>query len=303
MADFSSIPSSQPSYVMCCSPTAPLRAEAREGAEMVSQLLLGETARVLERTSRWLRVAGLHDGYEGWLSITQAFVLHGQVNKNWLHPPAQRRSRSFMLQCAAESVSAAGQQLWIPAGAVLPPDCGSSPARGATLEYPFGSFRIVSEIPSVHHKSREGFTGPFPAISDKTAQLLDTAMLFLGTPYLWGGRSTLGIDCSGFTQLLLQMQGLHPPRDASQQIQMPEPTARLLGSKVDTAAAGDLIYFSFDGKRVVHVGFYAGNGLLLHASGSVKLEHIDEAAHKRNTDKFAFNRRLASHIYAIQRIT
>lgn len=272
---------------------------------MVSQLLLGESAQVLEQAPRWLRVRGLHDDYEGWLSITQAHPLTKAELPRWHHPAADRRNSRFLIQAAtmATEHSPAGQQLWIPLGGVLPPDQENTLRPGTELEYPFGRFRIISELSGSLESARDTITRYASEVSGKKARMLETALSFLGIPYLWGGRSSMGIDCSGFIQVVLQMHGYLPPRDASQQVAMPghepDPSERAL----DRALPGDIIYFSFDGRRVVHVGFYLGRGVLLHASGMVKMEYIDELEYKRNKQTFAFNKRLATHIYAIQRLS
>lgn len=292
-----------PEYVMCMAPTAPLRAEAREGAEMVNQLLLGETAQVLERLPRWLRVAGLHDGYEGWLSITQAYALSAPELEAWRSPSPERRCKAFLSQAVHvdEASGAITRRLWIPLGAVLPAEAEAPFRPGSLLSYPFGSFRFVSS-PSCQPAGEDNGRQSLHQAEGNAARILDTALDFMGVSYLWGGRSMMGIDCSGFTQLVMQMHGYAAPRDASQQVNMPETVASAQGRDIAVARAGDIIYFSFDGQRVAHVGFYMGNGLLLHASGSVKLEYIDKAVSKRNTDTFAFNERLSSAIYAIQRL-
>lgn len=295
--DSSSQPSLSGSFVICSAAVAPLRSEPREASEMVNQLLLGETARVLEEKPRWLRVAGLHDGYEGWLSITQAFVLSQAALPEWRAPAPQRRNSSFLLQACTPS----GQQILIPAGAVLPEALGE-PAPGQRLDYPFGRFEVMAVLPGNPAAARDAITAYTAHAPKEKAGILHTALLFAGAPYLWGGRSVFGIDCSGFIQIVLQMHGYASPRDASQQVNMPDSQASLRGTDASGAHPGDIIYFSFDGINVVHVGFYAGGGLLLHASGTVKLEYIDEVAYKRKVHTFAFNERLAQHIYAVQHL-
>jgi cell wall-associated NlpC family hydrolase len=96
------------------------------------------------------------------------------------------------------------------------------------------------------------------------------AQLFLGTPYLWGGRTQYGIDCSGFSQILYLMHGITLPRDASQQINQGEEV-----SFVQETKPGDLAFFHNEEGRIVHVGMVVKPGTIIHASGEVRIDTLD----------------------------
>lgn len=252
--------------VIISAATAPQRAAASDAAEMVNELLLGERAVLLDRDSsgRWLKVRALHDGYEGWVSVAQAYVYQDDeeaVLSGW----KRSRSAGMLLE------QANGNQLRVPVGALLPAE------ENGHIRFPFGSYEII----------RQG--------ADLPPDLLGAAKGFLGIPYLWGGRSDFGIDCSGLVQQLGFLFDIPFPRDASQQIK----AYPVLSRNLKDALTGDLIYFSFDGTRIVHVGLYLGGGVLLHASGDVRMELIDPD--KRKTSGFVFNERLSGAVAGIQR--
>lgn len=254
-------------HIIVKTATAPLRSAHSESSEMVSQLLLGETAEVLEKKERWLRVRCSHDAYEGWLSITQIHELTEHERTEWEANGLRSRSSSRLFK----AVNSRGDVLPVPFGSVV------HEKEPGMLKFPFGEF-IATEQRAPEKRS-----------------FLDMARFFIGTPYLWGGRSELGIDCSGFVQILFLVMGKQIPRDASQQIKVKQ----CHSTKLEDAEPGDLIYFSFDGKNVVHVGIYIGDGLLIHASGDVHIVNLD--ASKRKTSPFAFNERLSKHICGVQR--
>ena len=100
-------------------------------------------------------------------------------------------------------------------------------------------------------------------------ELISYAKSFIGTPYLWGGKSSLGFDCSGFVQTVFKMTGIDMPRDASQQILR----ENLYDIDYCDAKTGDLLFF-MEGNYVNHVAIYLGNQEIIHSSGSVKIENL-----------------------------
>ena len=108
------------------------------------------------------------------------------------------------------------------------------------------------------------------SVKKTTEELLNTAKLFLNAPYLWGGKTIFGIDCSGFTQLVYKLSGYKLPRDAWQQAELGHPL-----SFVEEAQAGDLAFFDNEEGKIVHVGIILPNNEIIHASGKVRIDKFD----------------------------
>ena len=122
--------------------------------------------------------------------------------------------------------------------------------------------------------------------------MIENAHKLLGTPYLWGGRTVMGIDCSGFVQICARMAGISLPRDASQQVNCGETVYFL-----QEVQPGDLAFFSNDNGSIVHVGMLLSNEQIIHASGKVRIDSIDNEG--------IFNADLRKHTHrltAIKRI-
>lgn len=233
---------------LCCRVAAlPMRADASERAEMVSQVLYGERVRPLESRGGWRRVACLYDGYQGW------------VDAKCLAPAGD--APTAVVSALAWRPDTDTLPALVPAGAEVP--AGLLPAPDAPESLP---------------------------AAEAVARL---AMAFRGTPYLWGGRSSLGIDCSGFVQTLFKINGIWLPRDARDQV--------ALGAEVAFAQdlrPGDLAFFGDTDQAITHVGVALGGGLIAHASGWVRVDEINhqgifDRAGRRYTHRLRVAKRVA----------
>lgn len=223
---------------VCLLTMAPMRIEPNNTSEMVSMLLFGETFGILTEKDEWVEILCDYDQYNGWVNkklitiITQAFDSNSDV----------LCARSF---CEIQS----GKQ-----GKIL-----LSP--GSTLpNFMQGTCAIESDI----YVANNAITKPF-------GSLVDTAQLFLNTPYLWGGRCLAGIDCSGLTQVVFKMHGIKLLRDASQQATQGE-TINFRGA----ALSGDLAFFDNENGKITHVGIIMNDTQIIHASGKVRIDKMDD---------------------------
>jgi cell wall-associated NlpC family hydrolase len=94
--------------------------------------------------------------------------------------------------------------------------------------------------------------------------------VYLNAPYLWGGKTPFGIDCSGFTQMVYKLNGYHLKRDASQQATEGEPL-----SFIEESEPGDLAFFDNEEGKIIHVGIIMDNNYIIHSSGKVRIDRLD----------------------------
>ncbi len=219
----------------------PLRKEASEGSEMVSQLVFGEYGEILEQQKSWCKIRNAEDTYEGW--VDSKMILSIPLSRYEKRPAPQYALKGSL-------ILSDGSELRLPLGARLPFPPGLDTIQlGENVWEKADSLRLQS-------------VQPF-------SKVLDIAQLFLNTPYLWGGRSGAGIDCSGYTQLVFRMCGHTLPRDSRQQALRGEPIP------FGEHQAGDLAFFrKQDQEKISHVGIIGKGNVIYHASGKVRLDFL-----------------------------
>ena len=218
----------------------PMRKEAAHRSEMVSQLLFGEYAELLAEENDFLQVRCLTDGYEGWVQKVQLQPVEGRLAMN-------RFTSQYITRVLLNDTA-----LFLPYGSLLPD--GAGPFRFGRQE-----IKLVEDTWA---------TGP----QEFDPNLLIAAYgPFVNTPYLWGGRSVFGIDCSGFVQQVYKFFGIALLRDAYLQAGQGSPVA-----SVSDARPGDLAFFHNENGKITHVGLVLPEGKIVHAAGQVRIDDLDE---------------------------
>ncbi len=232
-------------YGICPLSVAPLRAKPADSSEMVSQLLFGELVEIIEKEGNWIKVICLWDDYEGWMDIKQIEPILTKVYENY-------KSNSFYSLELIQPAAGHNHYLPITIGAALP-DFDGINFRLNRKKYTFSGQAI----------------NPF-SLEASPDLICKIGRKFLYAPYLWGGRSPFGIDCSGLTQVVYKLSGIKLPRDSSDQVN---------GGKtiniINEAQPGDLAFFENKKGNITHVGILFPDRKILHASGRVRFDDID----------------------------
>ncbi len=246
----------------CALSSIPIRANPAHASEMLSQLLFADTFEAFEQEGEWLQIRTHDDAYVGWVDAKQiAPITNVSLNGDGQEPVFLTSEANTLVLKGPNKLS-----FYLHAGTSLP-------------LYNDGKFTLLKETYQV--TSSNVFV---PNVEDFDANLMETAKIFLNVPYLWGGRTHAGIDCSGFSQIVFKMLGLALNRDAWQQAEQ--------GKVVDfltEAKAGDLAFFDNKEGKITHVGIMLNNSQIIHASGRVKIDRID------NQGIFALDQNKYSH--------
>lgn len=255
-------------YGICNLSVVPCRAEPSDKSEMVTQLLFGETIKVYEESKgNWKRIKTAFDDYNCWIDQKQ-FI---EISKKEFE----------QLNAALSPVSTSVVEVIKGSSSLIPIVIGSSLPNLKNKEITFGDHTYTYEGPSVSNSA--------PA---KKEALVENAFIYLDTPYLWGGRSPFGIDCSGYTQLVYKLNGIQLPRDASKQAEIGQTL-----SFIEEAENGDLAFFDNEEGDIIHVGILLTNNRIIHASGKVRMDKIDhQGIFNVDTGKYSHRLRLIKRI-------
>ena len=231
---------------VCKVSVAPIRKRADDTSEIVSQLLFGETVTILTKKNKsWVKVECEWDSYVGWMDPKQ---LQGLTESDF---ESLKKDNAYALEL-------------------------SQPITYGEISFPILAASTLSNFDGMTFtilRERHFYNGQVivPSQVSITPELLiKVARKYLNAPYLWGGRSPFGIDCSGFTQCVFKIFGIRLPRDAYQQAELGE-----MVDFVSSSNVGDLAFFENKEGRIHHVGIILEDNRIIHASGMVRIDMLD----------------------------
>lgn len=233
-------------YGICNLSIVPLRLEATDASEMVNQVLFGESFEVLEKEKKWSKIKLQHDGYEGFIDNKQYEEISETLFSKLSQEP-KKYSEAYV-----DFVTDTQNSLTtIPLGARLP--------------------FLEKNAFTINEKSFSYDGAVSKEKLPKTA-LVKKAILFLNAPYLWGGRTPFGIDCSGFTQMVYRLCGFQLLRDAKEQATQGE-----VLSFIEESEPGDLAFFDNEEGNITHVGIIMKDYKIIHAHGKIRIDSLDHS--------------------------
>ena len=219
---------------ICLLPLIPMRKKKSDKSEMINQILFGETFKILKKTTNWSLIELKHDKYQGWIDNKQYHLTkHG--NKEFFI--SNKKNANI-------KINSINQPLIL--GSLIP--------KKKTLRE---EFKVSENL-------------IFSKMKPVNSWFVKIAKKYLNTPYLWGGRTHLGIDCSGYTQIVYRCFDINLPRDSYQQIKKGTPVLNFKNSQI-----GDLAFFGTS-KKITHVGIILDENKIIHASGKVRIDLLDK---------------------------
>ncbi len=255
------------SKAICQVSVAPVRREPSDASEMVTQLLFGELCEITEVKNSWIKIKIVFDEYEGWIDSKQILIISDIEYTNFL------QETSFISEPFSLLVSN-NQPFPVTIGAEI---------------HHLNEQKIFELTPNNQFLVEEG------TIQEKQdkSQILELAFKYINTPYLWGGKTTYGIDCSGLTQMVYKIAGYKLPRDANQQAEVGE-----VLSFIEEAEPGDLAFFENQEGKIIHVGFILPDQKILHSSGKVRIDNLDYTGiFNSNLNKYTHQLRFIRKIF------
>lgn len=234
-------------FGVCGLSLIPIRGFNSHKSEMVSQLLFGETFRSLKQNREWIYIETTLDQYRGWIDGRQIIPIS---ESNFDNINENTKYYSIDVVRTARSIHKEHPVLM---GSPLP--------FYATKRFSFFDDKY----------SFEGKTVNIKKVKANGDLIKEIGLKFLSAPYLWGGRTPLGVDCSGFSQTVFRLCGIDIPRDSSEQAK----TGKLV-AKINDARTGDLAFFHNAIGEVSHVGIMLNNNQILHAHGKVRIDSISK---------------------------
>lgn len=255
-------------FGICLLSTIPVRREPSDKTEMITQLVFGDLVIVQESKQNWLSIRIVYDNYEGWVDEKQITFLDEHEFNRLSNAPC--RFSKDLVEIVQDG-------------------------KGNLIPVLFGSsIRLLDNDQFSVGDELFSYTGQLSELNSKVkvSSIIEDAMLFLSAPYLWGGKTPFGIDCSGFIQTVFKVNGVELLRDSGQQASQGETI-----SLMDEAVPGDLVFFDNDESVITHIGMIIEKDKVIHASGKVRIDSIDHnGIYNKELNKYTHNLRLIKRI-------
>lgn len=226
-------------YGICHLSIIPVRKNSTSKSELVSQLIYGELFEVIEKKGKWFYIESIDDKYCGWINYSQFKEISKQDFKK------VKKTESKLLNNISAEIE----------------------IENGNMSITIGS-KVSSAFILNHKLKQEEYS---------KNSIIENSLKFLNSPYLWGGRTPYGIDCSGFSQQIYKLNGFQLPRDANQQALQGKEV------KLEKAKPGDLAFFGK--KKITHVGIIIDSNKIVHAFGCVRIDYLNEKGIINSTSK------------------
>ncbi len=225
----------------------PIRTDADHRSEMVSQLLFGELYKVIQPNKHWLKVKCTHDACEGWIDIKQ----HTEIEKE-----DYSRIKKSSLHLTNQLIDILEDQ-----------------KTKALITVLFGSsLPNFNENQLSINGSQYGIEGAVISGIHPKGQIINTALMYENSPFLWGGKTPFGIDAAGFTQMVYKLNGYALKRSPEAQATQGE-----VLSFIEESEPGDLAFFDDQDGQIIHVGIILKNHHIIHVDGKVRVDRLDQS--------------------------
>ena len=235
-------------YGICTQSVTPIRKEPEHTSEQSNQLLFGEYFNILENNEGWLLIENYTDKHQGWLDKDQILII-SKTEFDIIVKSDHTYANDF-IDFITESNDGSENITPIPIGSLLP-------------LFNKNSFKINN-----NSYKYTGRTTEF-RLKEKS-NLIENAFMYLNSPYLWGGKSPLGIDSSGLSQIIYKLNGIILPRNANNQSKIGETL-----SFIEESEPGDLAFFDNEEGEIIHVGVMMENYNIIHSHGKVRIDKLD----------------------------
>lgn len=254
-------------FGICNLNSVALRKEANSKSEMVSELLFGETFQIIELDNQWIKVELDFDLYQGWILKNQILILN-ELQYDAIHKNKDHISNELVTFISNDK----NELQTLTLGAILP-YFNNNKFNILNTNYEFDGKTISKELTK--------------------KDIVKTAHIYLNTPFLWGGKTPFGIDCSGFTQMVYRINGHALFRDANQQASQGE-----VLSFIEECEPGDLAFFDNKEGEIIHVGMILENNHIIHCDGKVRIDRLDHSGiYNIDTKRHTHNLRVMKQIF------